>query len=139
MPEIASHRIPTPIATAPTAAKTSQSYIALDANEHWPIKEVNQALLLSIDGLAIMSEHDPEGSEAILARHVETWMGEIERGTIGPILAEIDALPASGPHKAAPQASSDAQGGTSPDGGANAAERAGVGRAFGAFAFSASR
>jgi len=95
MPEIASHRIPTPIATAPTAAKTSQSYIALDANEHWPIKEVNQALLLSIDGLAIMSEHDPEGSEAILARHVETWMGEIERGTIGPILAEIDALPAA--------------------------------------------
>ena len=80
---------------AVAAAKSSESYIALDANENWPIKEANRAPLLSIDGLAILGGNDPEGSEAILAQHVERWMGGIERGIIGPILAEIDALPAA--------------------------------------------
>lgn len=77
------------------AAKTSQSYIAIDANENWPIKEANRALLLSIDGLAILAGDDPESSEAILAQHIERWVVGIERGIIGPILAEIDALPAA--------------------------------------------
>ena len=80
---------------AVAAAKTSESYIALDANENWPIKDANRALLLSIDGLAILAGDDPESSETILAQHIERWVGGIERGIIGPILAEIDALPAA--------------------------------------------
>ena len=80
---------------AVAAAKTSESYVALDANEDWPLKEDNRALLLSIDGLAILAGDHPEGSEAILAQHVEKWMDGIQRGVIGPILTEIDALPAA--------------------------------------------
>ena len=36
-------------------ARTSQSYIALDAGENWPVKEDNRTRLLSVDGLAVLS------------------------------------------------------------------------------------
>lgn len=78
---------------AVAAAKASKSYVAVDANKDWPVKEVNRERLLAIDGMAVLAGGDPEGSETILARHLERWAEGIERGVIGPILDEIDALP----------------------------------------------
>jgi hypothetical protein len=78
---------------AVAAAKVSKSYVALDANKDWPVKDANRERLLAIDGMAVLAGSDPEGSETILARHLESWAEGIERGVIGPILEEIDALP----------------------------------------------
>jgi hypothetical protein len=78
---------------AVAAARTSQSYIALDANEDWPCKEDNRQLLLSIEGLAVLAGDHPEGPQAILAQYTEKWRDGINRGVVGPILNEIDALP----------------------------------------------
>jgi hypothetical protein len=78
---------------AVAAAKASESYVAVDANKDWPVKEVNQKRLLAIEGMAALAGGDPEGSEVILARHLEKWAEGIERGVIGPILSEIEALP----------------------------------------------
>jgi hypothetical protein len=75
------------------AAKASETYVALDANEDWPFKEDNRNLLLSIDRMAVLAGDHPEGSQTILAQYIEKWTDGIKRGVIGPILAEIDALP----------------------------------------------
>ncbi|OPY99223.1 hypothetical protein A5906_26195 [Bradyrhizobium sacchari] len=77
------------------AARASTSYVAVDANKDWPLKEANQERLLAIDGMAVLAGGDPDAPDAILAQHLAKWSTAIARGVIGPILAEIDTLPSS--------------------------------------------
>lgn len=78
---------------AVAAARTSESYIALDANENWPFNEENRNRLLAIDGLAVMAADNPESADAILAQYVARWAEAIPRGGVGSVLKDIDALP----------------------------------------------
>lgn len=80
-------------AGAVLAAKASKSYVAVDADKEWPLKEANQERLLTVDGMAVLAGSDPDVPDAILAQYLAKWSEGIARGVIGPILTEIDSLP----------------------------------------------
>lgn len=77
------------------SAQRLNTYVALDAGEEWPHKEANRQALLSIDGLAVLAGEYPAEFQAMLAERIEGWMSNIAVGAIGPVLSEVESLPAS--------------------------------------------
>ena len=75
------------------AAGQSETYVALDAGEEWPVRESHRKLLLSIDSCGVMAGEVKDSPDAILATRIDDWNVKIAAGEVGAVLAEIDALP----------------------------------------------
>jgi hypothetical protein len=75
------------------AINDRQAYLVIDAGEEWPIRDENQDLLKSVEGLGVLGGGIPGSAAELLSSHLDRWTEAIRTGAIGPIQREIDALP----------------------------------------------
>jgi hypothetical protein len=69
-------------------------YVAIKAQEEWPTRKANRDLLTSVEGMGVLGGGTPGAPAEFLAGRMEAWADAIATGELGPVLREIDALPA---------------------------------------------
>lgn len=74
-------------------AGQSETYVALDAGEDWPTRDLHRKQLLSIDGCGVLAGEEEGNPNAIIATKVDDWNAKINAGEVGSVLSEVDALP----------------------------------------------
>lgn len=75
------------------AARRSESYVAVDACEEWPSRISNRELLLSIDGLAVISGQSRESPVSVISARMDDWKSQVSAGQVGSVLSDIGSLP----------------------------------------------
>jgi hypothetical protein len=68
-------------------------YVLIEAQEEWPIKQVNRDLLMSIEGMGVLGGGVIGTPTQFIAGRLDAWAGAFATGELGPVLREIDALP----------------------------------------------
>lgn len=69
-------------------------YVALDTDRMSPRREELRSLLEAVDGCGVVGSDSAEDPETILAARIDEWDAWLRQGRLGPVLQEIDALPA---------------------------------------------
>src|SRR5574337_346771 len=75
-------------------AKKCKSYVALDANQLSPSRQVLADRLLSIDRCGVMGSRTENSRNSILATRVDQWDAWVREGRLGQVLRDIEQLPA---------------------------------------------
>jgi hypothetical protein len=77
------------------AIRDRELYVAIEAQEEWPIKPVNRDLLTSVEGMGVLGGGVSGTPAQFLAGRLDAWAGAIATGELGPVLREIEALPSN--------------------------------------------
>jgi len=80
---------------AVTLAKKCKYYVALDANQFSPDRNVLSELLLSIEGCGVMGSSSEDSPDSILAARLDQWDSWIHEGRLGQVFRDIEQLPAN--------------------------------------------